>query len=323
MSIERFRAFLVILEEGSLNAASARLRISQPALSRQMQGLEHELGGPLLERSATGVRPTAAGNALARRMRGVIGDYDAAIAEAQQIALGQSDQLRVGYLYSAAQSYLHPALASLRRAHPEVKVKLLDLSPGEQITALRRGEIDLAVIGQEGCVLAREFYTKNIATLRLLAVLPADHPLAARRAVNLVDLRAMQFVSTPEAEVPGRNRWVVQLCRQAGFRPKFGQEGESISHALAQVVSDGAVLLAPAYLRDFSAPAVAMIPVSDPHATWDFLIVWQRGRTGTVLRSLIDALTEIGREREASGRAAAERDDGKNGIGAPRRLTKK
>jgi DNA-binding transcriptional LysR family regulator len=299
VSIDRFRAFLAILEEGSLNAASARLRISQPALSRQMQGLEHELGGPLLERSATGVRPTAAGNALAKRMRGVIADYDAAVAEAQQIALGQSEQLRVGYLASSAQCYLHPALGSLRRAHPAVKVKLLDLSPGEQITALRRGEIDLAVIGQEGCVLAREFYTKNIATLRLLAVLPADHPLAARSTLKLADLRDMQFISTPEAEVPGRNRWVVQLCRKAGFRPKFGQEGESISHALAQIVSDGSVLLAPEYLRDFPAPAVAMIPVSDRHATWEFLIVWQRGRTGAALRVLIDALTEIGKEQQA------------------------
>jgi DNA-binding transcriptional LysR family regulator len=304
MSIDRFRAFLAILEEGSLNAASARLRISQPALSRQMQGLEHELGGPLLERSATGVRPTAAGNALAKSMRGVIAGYDAAIAEAQQIALGQSDRLRVGYLYSSGQSYLHPALASLRRTHPEVKVNLLDLSPGEQITALRRGEIDLAVIGQEGCVLAREFYTKKIATLRLLAVLPADHPLAARRTVKLADLREMQFIPAPEADVPGRNRWVVQLCREAGFRPKFGQEGESISHAMAQVVSNGSALLAPEYLRDFPAPAVAMIPVSDPHATWEFLIVWQRGRTGKALRALIDALTEIGHAQETSRKPA-------------------
>jgi len=300
MSIDRFRAFLVILEEGSLNAASARLRISQPALSRQMQGLEHDLGGPLLERSATGVRPTAAGNALAKRMRGVIAEYDAAIAEAQQIALGQSEQLRVGYLYSSGQSYLHPAMAALRRTHPEIKVKLLDLSPGEQITGLRRGEIDLAVIGQEGCVLAREFYTKKIATLRLLAVMPADHPLAARSTVKLADLREMQFIPAPEAEVPGRNRWVAQLCREAGFRPRFGQEGESLSHALAQVVSDGSVLLAPEYLRDFPAPAVAMIPVSDPDATWEFLIVWQRGRTGTGLRALIDALTAIGQQQEKS-----------------------
>jgi DNA-binding transcriptional LysR family regulator len=310
MSIDRFRAFLVILEEGSLNAASARLRISQPALSRQMQALEHELGGALLERSATGVRPTAAGNALAKRMRGVIASYDAAVAEAQQIALGQSEQLRVGYLYSSAQCYLQPALASLRRLHPEVKVKLLDLSPGEQITALRRGEIDLAVIGQEGCVLAREFYTKKIATLRLLAVLPADHPLASRQSVKLADLRDMQFITAPEAEVPGRNRWVVQLCREAGFRPKFGQEGESLSHALAQIVSDGSVLLAPDYLRDFVAPAVAMVPVSDPHATWDFLIVWQRGCPGAALRVLIDALAKIGQEQETSRQPAkAKRKD--------------
>jgi DNA-binding transcriptional LysR family regulator len=57
--LEQIRSFLTVVEEGSLHRGAARLRISQPALSRQMQALEHELGGRLLERMATGVRPTA------------------------------------------------------------------------------------------------------------------------------------------------------------------------------------------------------------------------------------------------------------------------
>jgi DNA-binding transcriptional LysR family regulator len=67
--LAQIRSFLTVVEEGSLHRAAARLRISQPALSRQMQALEHELGGRLLERMATGVRPTAGGQALAERTR--------------------------------------------------------------------------------------------------------------------------------------------------------------------------------------------------------------------------------------------------------------
>ena len=159
--VPQLRAFLVALEEGSLNRAALRLRMSQSALSRQMQVLENEIGGALLERTAAGVRPTDAGYALAKSLPRVLADYDAAIEEARRLARGQRDLIRLGYLGSAAQTFLDPALAALRRTHPEVKVKLLDLSPGEQIVALRKGEIDLAQIGQEGALLSNEFYIRK------------------------------------------------------------------------------------------------------------------------------------------------------------------
>jgi len=159
--VPQLRAFLVALEEGSLNRAALRLRMSQSALSRQMQVLENEIGGALLERTAAGIRPTDAGYALAKSLPRVLADYDAAIEEARRLARGQRDLIRLGYLGSAAQTFLDPALAALRRTHPEVKVKLLDLSPGEQIVALRKGEIDLALIGQEAVCFPTSFTFVN------------------------------------------------------------------------------------------------------------------------------------------------------------------
>jgi DNA-binding transcriptional LysR family regulator len=145
--LAQLKAFLVSMEEGSLNRAAARLHMSQSALTRQMQSLEAEIGGPLFERTTSGVRPTDAGYALASSLPAVLAGYDAAIAEARRLARGQRDLLRIGYLGSAAQEFLNPALAELRRTQPEVRIKLLDLSPGQQIAALRKGEIDLGLIG--------------------------------------------------------------------------------------------------------------------------------------------------------------------------------
>ena len=288
----QLRSFLAVIDEGSLNRAAARLRMSQPALSRQMQALEAEVGGRLLERSATGVSLTDAGHALAAKTRGLLADYDTALAEARRLARGQKAELRIGYLASAAQSLLNPALATLRRAHPEVKTKLLDLSPGEQITALKEGAIDVAFIGQEGSIASRDFYTRRLATLPVLAVLPADHRLAARKEIRLAELKGEQFIGSPEAEMPGRDRWIAQLCRKAGgFKPRFVQEADSITHMLSLVASDGAVTLVPSYIRDLAAAAVRMIPVADAEARWDFLVVWQRGRTAKPLQTLLEALS--------------------------------
>ena len=299
--LAQLRAFLIIMEEGSLNRAAMRLRISQSTLSRQMQALEADIGGALLERTTSGVRPTDAGHALASSVPGVLAEYDAAIAEARRLARGQRDLIRVGYLGSTAQMFLDPALSVMRRNHPEVKVKLLDLSPGEQIAALRKGEIDLALIGQEGALLSTEFYTQKLTTLPLVAVMPADHSLASKRQISLKELRDERFICAAEEDLPGHNRWITQLCRRAGFKPKFVQEAVSVSNMFTLIVSEGAVALVPSYLKHFPVAGVAMVELLDKKATWDFLVVWQRGRTAKPLRELLDALAGVSQRYPVSG----------------------
>ncbi len=157
VNLDLLRSFFAVAEQGSLNKAAERLRVSQSTLTRQMQALEHEVGGALFVRGPGGAALTATGHALADGMKPLLVDFDRALGEVRKRARGQSTELRVGYLMSAVAEYLNPALAALRKAHPEVKVKLLDLSPGEQISALRRGELDLALIGSAGEFVSREF----------------------------------------------------------------------------------------------------------------------------------------------------------------------
>jgi DNA-binding transcriptional LysR family regulator len=94
--IPQLRSFLSVVQEGSLHRAAARLHLSQSALSRQMQALEDELGGKLLERSSTGVRATNAGHALAGKMRTFLAGYDAAMLEVRRLVRGQAEGLRIG-----------------------------------------------------------------------------------------------------------------------------------------------------------------------------------------------------------------------------------
>ena len=143
--LEKIRLFLVVLEEGSLRRAAERLHISQSAITRQLQLLEHDLGGRVLERTSAGVRPTNGGHALAEKAKTLLANYDSTLAEVRRLVRGESERLRIGYVASAVQEYLGSALAALRRTHPKVKVKMLDVTPAEQIIALRCGEIDLAL----------------------------------------------------------------------------------------------------------------------------------------------------------------------------------
>lgn len=288
--IERIRALMIVIEEGSVNRAALRLRIGQPALSRQIQALEGELGGRLLERTPAGVEPTGLGHALVKAMTPVLATYDASIAEVRRQARGERAEVRVGYLISAAQAVLSPALDAVRRSHPEVKVRLLDLSPREQIAALRGGEIDLALIGQEGRIAAKEFHCLTLRTLGVCVALAADDPLAEKSKIALIDLKGRDFLGIDETEMPGRNQWIATLCRSAGFKSRIVGSVDGVTHLLSRIASESCVTLLPDYFLGFSHPGVVFRPINDPGARWDFILLRQKGKMTPAMRSLVEAL---------------------------------
>lgn len=292
--LEKLRVFLVVLEEGSLRRAAERLHISQSAITRQLQLLEHDLGGRVLERTSAGVRPTNVGHALAGKAKTLLGDYDSTMAEVRRLVRGESDRLRIGYVGSAVQEYLGPALAALRRSHPKVKVKMLDLTPAEQIIALRRGEIDLALTADGAELLSRDFYTHKLATVPSLVALPVDHTLASEKQVSISELKDESFVSAPDSVAPGYNQKVIQLCRRFGkFRPRFISIGPaaSLAEGLVIAANEGAISLNAAFISHLSVPNMVMIPIAEAGATWDLFVVWQRGKAAGPLRALLSALS--------------------------------
>jgi DNA-binding transcriptional LysR family regulator len=288
--IDRIRALLVVIEEGSVNRAAVRLRITQPALSRQMQALENEIGGKLLERETSGVKPTGLGHALVKSMTPLVENYDVAMADLRRQARGERCELRIGYLASAAQAVLTPALARLRKTQPALKLKLHDMSPREQIDALRAGEIDIGLIGQEGAVAAREFHSSKLASLRICAALADSDPLATRKSLSIRDLKGKDFIGIDESQMPGRNRWMIALCKTASFKPRLVFIVDGITNVLSHVVSESAVTLLPSYFQKSTHPSIVFVPISDAAACWDLIVLWQKGRASAPTRALLDAL---------------------------------
>ena len=295
--LEKLRLFLVVIEEGSLRRAADRLRISQSAITRQMQSLELDLGGRVLERTSAGVRPTNGGHALAERAKTLLADYDSTMAEVRRLNRGESERLRIGYIASAVQEYLEPALAVLRRAYPRLKVKMLDQTPGEMIIALRQGKIDLALTLHGIDLLSRDFYARKLATVRSVVALPVSHRFATERQLSLSQLKGETFVRGSNDVVPGYTQKIIQFCRKyGGFRPRLTTIDkatsfvESLAESLAVAANEEAISIQPAFISHLNVPNVVLVPIADAGATWDLFVVWQPGKIAGPLRTLLSEL---------------------------------
>jgi DNA-binding transcriptional LysR family regulator len=291
--LEKLRLFLVVLEEGSLRRAADRLRISQSAITRQMQSLELDLGGRVLERTSAGVSPTNGGQVLAERAKTLLADYDSTMAEVRRLNRGESERLRIGYIASAVQEYLGPALVVLRRAYPRLKVEMLDQTPGEMIIALRQGKIDLALTLHGVDLLSRDFYARKLATVRSLVALPFSHRLATERQVSLSQLKGETFVRGSDDVVPGYTQKIIRFCRKyGGFRPRLTtiDQANGLVESLALAANEEAISIQPAFISHLKVPNVLMVPIADAGATWDLFIVWQQGKIASPLRTLLKEL---------------------------------
>ena len=146
LNTARLKAFREVLSHGSFSDAADSLSYSQSAVSQAIATLEGEVGVSLIERSRGGVRPTAAGAALAGHVGGILAQIEAAEDEIAAIAAGRGGRLRTASFPTAGATLMPKAIAGFRASHPGVGLTLAEGEPEEIAPRLRAGEFDLALL---------------------------------------------------------------------------------------------------------------------------------------------------------------------------------
>jgi DNA-binding transcriptional LysR family regulator len=207
MELRHLEYFLAVADNRSFTAAAKRLHVVQSGVSATIKALERELGTELFVRGPAGVALSPAGEALRPHARTTL-DAARAAKDAVSAASGTvRGTVTVGTLTSITVIDLPTVLAELHARHPEVVVHLRAASAGSAGLAsqLRDGDLDVAFLVFTGPPPG-DLQVRLIASVPLLLVVPANHPLARRKAVSLADLAGMSFVDGP----PGYgNRTVV------------------------------------------------------------------------------------------------------------------
>jgi DNA-binding transcriptional LysR family regulator len=202
MELRELGAFVAVVEEGGMSAASRRLHVSQSALSQTVSSLERELGVQLLERTSTGVRPTEAGTTLLAEAREVLARYRQAVRTLASYSTEAGDVIRLGIPLELAPDVLPRALAKFAAESPKTRVVPRHLSTAAQFAALRSDEIDVGLVRERPAGL--EFDALLVANENLGVLLESE--LAARLVgpdgVRLDDLGALQWVGFPRSASP-------------------------------------------------------------------------------------------------------------------------
>jgi LysR family nitrogen assimilation transcriptional regulator len=146
LELRQLRYFVNVVDMGSLSKAAVLLAVSQPSLSQQIAAMEHDLGVPLLLRSATGVKPTDAGAKLYRHARIVLRQMQELTADIADEGSGAVGPVAVGLPTSIASVLAVPLVERLRHDHPGVKLQLFESFSGYLNELLANGRLDMAIL---------------------------------------------------------------------------------------------------------------------------------------------------------------------------------
>jgi len=243
----RLNVFREVVEHRSFSAAADALSYSQSAVSQAIATLEGELGVELIERRRGGVRPTAAGAALAGHVGGILARIETAESEVAAVAAGHGGRLRTASFPTAGATLMPQAIAAFRASHPGVEVTLAEDEPEQIAPRLRAGEFDLVLlfefegVGERLGTGMRRF---ELFDDPLHLALAADHPLADRKRLELADLAAESWIQT-SVDSPCASH-VVRSCHAAGFEPNVSFESDDYQTVQGLVGAGVGVAMIPA-----------------------------------------------------------------------------
>ena len=292
MELRHLRYFLAVAEELHFHRAATRLHISQPPLSQQIRALERELGVTLLERNRRRVTLTAAGEVFRDDARTILAAVDRATDRARNVARGAVGTLSIGFVGSAMFSPTLPEiLREFRDGHPDVELVLRELPTVAQMNALVAGELDLGVIRgpmPEG-ELDAQLELLTIQREHLIAALPAEHPLAARRRLRAESLRGETFVILTRREAPGLFAGLASAMGEAGGLPDDVLEVAEMQTIISLVSAGFGVSLVPASVGQVDRSGVAFRPLAGPTPTIELSLAWRSG-SGSPVRDAFVAM---------------------------------
>jgi LysR family transcriptional regulator, cyn operon transcriptional activator len=264
MELRHLRYFVTVAEAGGFSKAAARLRITQPALWRQIRDLQAELGLRLFERVGRRVRLTGDGHDLLTRGRDLLTSVESLHERARALRGGHTGTLLVGATPMTIESVFAVFSTRWSRHHPGIELRLTEDSGARLLDQLERGELQFAVTVWGD----RRFRSRPLFPAGILAVIPATHRLRTRKTVEVTDLAEHALLLLRNDFIS--RRWFDAACEVAHVRPRVLFESGA-PHTLTALARAGqGIAVVPTHVR-IARTRVRVAPVltgGRPLGTW-------------------------------------------------------
>lgn len=296
MDINYFREFVVLSENGNYMEAADKLFISQSALSRHIKTMEDELGISLFDRTTRKIKLTQIGEAFlpyARKIADMQFDYQKFLYDEAHHA---HESLIIGSVPSMTQGSVADALETFRRKHPSYHINTIEADSLQLLEMLHNKECDMAFL--RGIEDAKdEFCTIPVLRDSMVAIFPADHPLAEKASVSIEEL----------AEEPllwlAKNTFMYTLCQKTfqkeGLKPNVvftSHNGDNIIYHVGRDL--GIAMLMKNHAQRLVNSEVKLVDIQPPITSTIMLTYLKDKKLNSVSRQFIEMISSLSKGTE-------------------------
>lgn len=279
--------------ENVSRAATQRLHVAQPSLSRQIRDLEEEVGVPLFERSARALRLTDAGRAFLEEARAILSSTDEAARKARAIGGKRETELHLGDFPLATARIMPRLLRNFQRAMPNVHIKLHDWPVEKDIAAVRDDKLQLAIIippltGN----WRRDLRFDELMCLRVCLAVSCDHSFARRKSVSLTEAAREPFIGLFHEEYPQHRVYVEAIFARIKNKPRFVEEHDGWAGLFSAVDAGTGVAIASSAFDYTFGDRVKLLPLRPEPKRVPLGIVSRKGKPSLAAEKFCECAKE-------------------------------
>ncbi|MFC4991897.1 LysR family transcriptional regulator [Rubritalea tangerina] len=286
MQIRQLRYFLKVAELGSITAAAKALRMTQPALSRQIRAFEDDCGWHLINRGAKSIQLTREGQIVEREGIHLIEEVERRLATMQREIDGGI--IRIGYAPSLGGKLLKKAMSCFVQRHPSVKVDLLDSTSEEMKEKILNGKIDLMV---GAYAPEKGIDWEVLLEKKLFLATPQQHPLANAPVATPELLDGQRILLLSRHDYPEYYRGVLSYFKQNQINAKVAGEFDGIESL--RVALEAGIGIALVAEGANVGSEVTLLPLHPSPSPVRVAVAWHNDRSlDTITASFVEELTQ-------------------------------
>lgn len=221
MTLNQLKYFIAVVRCLSFTEAAKSLFMTQPALSRQIQAMEAELGTQLFIRDKKTLKLTPGGSALYSKLPDFLRQYEEMMEDARNANRDFEGQLRIGFLdiYDASQLF-PPVVEAFQRNHGGIRLTMERFSLGELPERLYEGKLDIICTYGFSLFDKPDLVTVNVQKFDSCVMFNKDHPLANKPDLTMDDLRQERFIQLGSEASQEGYQYIANLISRGGISPE-------------------------------------------------------------------------------------------------------